>query len=287
MDLALAILFAIVHYPGSYFLLIAGSIIFIAYLPLQYKVHKIKHPEDSALNKIMLSLIILVLVLAYGTRDMSNRVFESLTNSDIQVNAQIAAKDSAMVSVMKTFESNAAQFPSQFHGNYQKAARIQYLSDSLVEFLNTCKTEVAALCNADATLKDLCNTDRVFEPTNYFLGSGPDDPEAKAYEIRKRFDAMNDSLMTIIKPDSGVIISLPVVMTTVKDKDSGEDLTWESNLFCHTMLITDIHYIDQLILSVRQTEEEVISNLLSESRSSAMWNFWNKYKELRPNVQSE
>jgi len=292
MDLAVAVLFAINHYPGTFIMMVFGCAVFIiGYLPLSYKVHKAKHPEENALNKVMMSLIILALVFGYGNRNMSHRIFEMLSNADLQVTTMTAAADTTTNQVMVDFEMNKNQFPAQVHPKYLKALKIQHLSDSLVDFLNTCKQEAAALCGSEdikgLTLEQIPGMWYYSEASNYFVGTEPTGKSGKAFEIRQRIEALNDSLNAIMKPDSGIVLSVPVYMGPYNDKDNNEEVNWEISMFYHSMLIDDLAYLDVLILAVKQTESQLISSLLSDARSEAMWSFWNKYKELYPDQNTK
>lgn len=292
MDLAVAVLFAINHYPGAFIMMVFGCAVFIiGYLPLSYKVHKAKHPEENAINKVMMSLIILALVFAYGNRSMSHRIFEMLSNSDLQVTTMTAAADTTMNQVMLDFEINKNQFPAQVHPKYIKALKIQHLSDSLVDFLNTCKQEAATLCGSGKitglSLEETPGMGNSDDASTYFFGTEQTGKSGKAYEIRQRIEALNDSLNAIMKPDSGIVISVPVYMGPFKNKDNDEEVNWETSMFYHSMLIDDLAYLDVLILAVKQTESQLITTLLSDARSDAMWSFWNKYKELYPDQNTK
>lgn len=292
MDIALGIMFSLLHYPGALTMFLTGCAVYILIcLPLIYKVHKEKHPEENALSKIMLSLIIITLIFAYGNRNDLQRLFKHIIIQNEQVLTMTAANDTTMAKVMKDFELNRTQFPGQVHPAYLKAIRIKKLSDSLVDFLTTCKSEVAVLCGNETIegvkMADLKGLDNCSDPSLYFYGSSAEDQSGKAFEIRKRLQAMNDSLKEIMKPEDGKVLTLPIMIKNFTCPDNGEELSWEETLFNGTLLINDLSYLDLLILSIKQNEKEMISGLLSDARSDAMWVFWNKYKALRPNDKAE
>ncbi|MEI6124693.1 MAG: hypothetical protein WCQ95_13830 [Bacteroidota bacterium] len=288
MLLVFGALYIINNFPGGTFIFNYGCLVFaVAYLPLKYRVHKIKNKEESALNKVLPLLMIVALVFSIANRSIYNRMFESISYADIQVNTMSKAVDTSMSKTLKEFEQNKNSFPAQFSSNYTKAMRIKKLSDSLVDFLTTCKNEVVYATNPDESLKDygleeFSGRANSVKPNAYFM-NGPDgELTAKAFEIRVRIEALNDSIKRIVAADNPQDFLVPVLIGDYKNHETGGTYVWEAAMFETCMLINDLAYLDILILAVKQTETEIASSLLSQSRADAMWIFWKKYKELNP-----
>jgi len=291
--LAFGILFGVLHYPLAIILQAIGLILFVlVYLPIKYSIVRKKYPEKSAIGKLVTPVIILALVFAYGNRNMSNKIFEAISNSDIQVRSMTASADSSMTHLMTDFDLNKSQFPAQFSTKYSKAVKIKHLSDSLIDFLNICKTEVTQLTKKEddwkkLNLDELSERDNFKEPTAYFVGITEDVTKAKAFEIKKRMMAMNDSIKAIVNPDAASQLFIPMNFADTKNIKTGEKVKWELALFSHTMLINDLAYLDVLILNIKQTEKNIITSWQSDARSEAMWTFWKKYKELVPDKNTK
>ncbi len=286
--LAMGALFLINNYPGAIMIFDLGCCVFVAvFLPLKYVVQKKKNPDSSPLNKVLPSIIVIALVFLLINRSLYNRLFESIAYTDIQVNTMSKSVDTSTTHLLMEFELNKTQFAMQFAPKYEKALTIKHLSDSLVDFLNTCKAEVIHLTNPDEDLtnfglEDLSGRANTIKPSLYFVKNSLPDKSGQAYEIRKRIEALNDSIKTICKADETHQISVPVLFGSYKSHKTGREYTWEEAMFEQSMLITDLAYLDVLILSVKQTEKEVVNSLLLDARSETMWTFWKKYKELVP-----
>lgn len=288
MFLAMGFLFSIQHYPGSLYLMDIGFVIFIlGYLSLKFMVQRAKHPDESALNKILPSLIIVILIFALASRNMGERIFESIAYSDMQVNKMTAASDTSLQKVMKEFELNKTQFPAQMSAKYEKALKIKDMSNELFDYLYKCKKEAITATN-NGIYHEYLRIDGIsgkansYESSRYFLGMEKDNSDGKAFEIKKKLINYNDSINIILGSDSSNKISLPIILDGYEWKNTGEEISWEIAMFKDNMLISDLAYLDLLILSVRQTEKDVITSLLSDARAEVMWTFWKKYKELVP-----
>ena len=114
------------------------------------------------------------------------------------------------------------------------------------------------------------------------MGTQKDGADGKAVEIKEKLYLFNDSVNIILETDFGNKIMLPIMMDGYKWKSTGEEISWEIAMFQDNMLINDLAYLDLLILSVKQTQKDILTSLLLEARSDAMWTFWKKYKELYP-----
>jgi len=293
MFLAIGFLFLIERFPGSLLQMDIGFAIFIlGYLPLKFLVQRAKHPEGGALNKIIPSLIIVALIFALASRNTDEKLLEAIAYSDMQVKTMTTAMDTSSNHLMKEFELSKSQFPSQINPKFEKAVKIKQMSESLVEYLNTCKKEATQLCckvdMADTLrLDEMKGMNKTFEAKKYFIGDKKDYSDGKAFEIRNKISVFNDSVNMIMDNDSAHRITVPLLLKGYKWKSTGESTSWEMAIFYDNRLINDLAYLDLLILSVKQTEKDVVSSLLSEARSEAMWTFWRKYKELAPDKKTK
>jgi hypothetical protein len=293
MYLALGTWFLIERFSGAIFMMDIGFGLFIlGYLSLKFMVQRAKHPEGGALNKVLPSLIIAVLVFGIASRNMGERIFEGIAYSDMQVNKMTAASDTSLHYVMMEFEHNNSQFPAQMSSKFEKAVKIKEMSDSLVKFLNTCKLEVISLCSKEVyvdTLKlnEIQGWNKTNEPTQYFLWPKKPGISGKAYEISKLIDKFNFYVLRNFNTGGSNRYMIPNIFHGINNKgfkwkETGELVNWEISIFQDNMLINDIAHLDLLILSVRQTEKDIIASLLSDARAEVMWTFWKKYKELTP-----
>jgi hypothetical protein len=286
--MAMGFLFFLLHLPGALIIMDSGLVIFVlGYLTLKFMVHRRKHPDGGALNKIIPSLIIVVLIFALASRNMGERIFESIAYSDMQVNKMSGAVDTSLNHLMTEFEFNKAQFPAQVIPKYEKAVKIKKMSDEMVDYMYNCKREVIKLsCKEEITdtlrLDELSGRNKSAGPGQYFMGTQKDGADGKAYEIKERLKLFNDSVNIILESDSANKIMLPIMMDGYTWKSTGEEISWEIAMFHDNMLINDLAYMDLLILSVKQTQKDILTSLLLEARSDAMWTFWKKYKELVP-----
>ena len=131
--LAMGFLFFLLHLPGALIIMDSGLAIFVlGYLTLKFMVHRRKHTDGGALNKIIPSLIIVVLIFALASRNMGERIFESIAYSDMQVNKMSRDIDTSLVQLMTEFEFNKSQFPAQAIPKYEKAVKIKKMSDEMV-----------------------------------------------------------------------------------------------------------------------------------------------------------
>jgi hypothetical protein len=290
---AYGFLFFIDHLSGALYLMDLGFLVFIVgYLPLKFMVQRTKHPEGGALNKVIPPLIVVALIFALASRNMGDKIFESIANTDIQVKTMSIAADTSLNHVMAEFELNKSQFPSQIVPNYEKAVKIKKISDEVVDYMIKCKQEVIKLCckeeNADTLrLDELSGRNRTAESNHYFMGVEKDGSDGKANEIRRKVAVYSDSVKMIMGTDTLDKIKLSIEFTGYKLKDTGKEITWEVAMFHDNMLINDLAYLDLLILSVRQTEKDLIASLLSDARAETMWTFWRKYKELVPDKHTK
>jgi hypothetical protein len=291
--LAMGFLFFLLHLPGAMIIMDSGLAIFaMGYLTLKFIVHRRKHTDGGALNKIIPSLIKVVLIFALASRNIGERIFESIAFSDLQVHTMSVASDTSLNRAMAEFELNKNQFPAQMIPKYEKAVIISKMSNKLVDYLNTCRKEVMKLSCGNETndtirldeLKGMSNTS---EPKKYFMGIEKNDSDGKAFEIKQKFLNFNDSINIIMENDSVHSIKVPVLFDGYKWKSTGEAISWETAIFFDNTLINDLAYLDLLILSVKQTQKDILTSLLLEARSDAMWTFWKKYKELVPDKKNK
>ncbi|MEI6853241.1 MAG: hypothetical protein WCL06_10375, partial [Bacteroidota bacterium] len=273
MYLALGVLFLLQHYAGAFYMMDIGFGLFIlGYLSLKFMVQRAKHPEGGALNKVLPSLIIAVLVFGMASRNMGERIFEGIVYSDMQVNKMTAASDTSLHHVMMEFEHNNSQFPAQMSSKFEKANTIKKMSNELVDYINQCRKEVITATN-DGDYHEYSRIDGIsgkansYEPNRYFVGMEKDNSDGKAFEIKKKLTTYNDSVNIIMATDTSNHIALPIIMDGYIWKGTGEAIPWEIALFKDQMLISDLAYLDLLILSVRQTEKDIIASLLSDARA--------------------
>ena len=292
MWLAISFLFLFMHWPGSIWMMDIGFVLYIVgYLTMKFMVQRAKHPESSALNKVLPSLIVVVMIFGLASRNMGTKIFDAISFNDIEINTMSKAMDTTVTHVMTEFELNKAQFPGQFAGRFMKAKKINQLGDSLIDFITTCKIEVTKLTNKeqDPTKVDLyvlTGRANVDVANGYFMTSTPEQI-GKAFVLRKRIEEFNDSISKFIKADSTKEYSMPVVRGPYKSYIIGKEMDWEEFMFGKNMLINDLAYLDVLILNIKQTESKIAAYLLSEARAEAMWSFWKKYKELVPDKKTK
>jgi hypothetical protein len=284
---ALGMTFFIMHYPGAMLVLVTGMILMVVgYLPLHLVVMKKKNPEHPACKKVPYVIIALALIFAFGTRNMGGRIFQSLTFHDVQTQTVTASIDTLVLNQMKSFESTEASFPNFTSGMYSKAEKIGKLSDELVKYIRETRNEVIAVTEKKEiaeidtmALYQLCRKDNTCIPTEYFIGK---DSVGKATELKQKLIAFSEEAIKIMDDKDAPTFNLLAISDPFKCPMSEKEYSWEKAVFEKAMLISDVIFLDNLVLVIKQAESQYITYLHQKAKSDVMWYYFRKYQELRP-----
>lgn len=284
---ALGMTFFILHYPGAMLILVSGMILMVVgYLPLHVSVMKKKKPEHPAMKKIPYVLIALALIFAFGTRHLGGRIFQSITFNDVQTQTVVASLDSSIVAQMKNFKATESQFPTFTSGMFEKAEKISKLSDELVKYIKETRNEVIAktekkeISEIDTLeLYELNRKDNIRIPTEYFIGK---DSAGKATELKQKLITFGEECGKIMDTKEAPKFNLLAISDPYKCPMSENEYSWEKAVFEKAMLITDVVFLDNLVLAVRQAESQYINYLNQEAKSDVMMYYFRKYLELKP-----
>jgi hypothetical protein len=289
MTLSMGILFALLHYAMALQIFLTGAGVYVlACLPMKYKVCKAKNTGESPLNKVIPALIIIILFFAYGNRSTGKSLIDYLIYTDLQTASMHEAADTACAHSMKEINLNKNQFPAMVARNYDKAIRVQRLCDEMIAFLSNCKLEAIAKTN-DLPIGE-CNFELAVTPglnkseqaSLYFCGPDANCQTGKAGEIKQRLHVLNDSIRQIMESDSLSLFEIPFLNAPLVMVSENKEIPWEEAMFKDIPLIADLTYLDQLSLAVKQSEQRLLSVLLSDARSEILWVYWDKYKALTP-----
>ncbi|MBL7950539.1 MAG: gliding motility protein GldM [Flavobacteriales bacterium] len=240
-------------------------------------------PRQKMINMMYL---VLTAILALN---VSKEVLDAFAIMDSELVRSERAHEQRSAVEYAVFAQAAEKFPEKFQAPHQRAMRVKYQADSLVEHIQRIKGSLVAEADglpltavrgADAngrdTLRALLALDAKDDRevlTRTMIGSEPATPirtPGSAYDLRVRIGAFRDSLKAIVGGAKGAELSAALDhLFDFRDRRdaSGTMNNWESTSFYDVPLAAGVATLSKLQADIRSSENDVVKWLYRQVES--------------------
>ena len=214
----------------------------------------------------MMYLVLTALLALNVSKDIIN-AFVTVNESMEQTNENF---DKKLTETYTNFEKQALIGGPVAQDWYTKAQEAKKLSDDLVKYLESLKTELILFSDRNIKDKAVADTislrrvsakDNFDDPTRFFLGT--DVTKGRAEEMKAKFKEFREKITQLVKPEDRDKLRIGLE-TDGKYKDEyGKELSWEKYYFYHTILAADMVILNKYIAEVKNAEYDVVARLYS------------------------
>jgi gliding motility-associated protein GldM len=228
----------------------------------------------------MMYLVLTALLAMNVSKDILDAfiiVNDGLVKTSINFKDKIDAQHTAFE---KAYQENKVKVGPY----YEKAKRVEEISDELFDYINMVKANVifqtekletidqaigkdANGVDTTISLKNIQSKDNYDVPTNALIGSEPGTPKEGEYtasELRSKLEGFRDELLTLVAPGSSLEASLQATFDFSERPDaSGLPQNWESYNFYHTPQAATLTILSSIQTDVRNAESDLVKQLFA------------------------
>jgi gliding motility-associated protein GldM len=217
----------------------------------------------------MISMMYLVL-----TALLALNVAKQILDAFVVVNESMeATNENFSQKINQTYAKFKEQYalnPEKVGKYWEKAKKVQTLSKSINDYIDTLKVTVIAKTEkiphsvADTIkLIDIKNKDNFDMPTHYFIGT--DMKKGIAYDLKDSISAFRERILSFINEEDRPTFANKIGLVTegdFRDADKQKQ-SWEEHNFYHTILAADVVLLNELKAEVYNAESDIVNYLLA------------------------
>ena len=249
--MSLSILFKIMHWPGSFpLVLITITVLGLLFLPI-YFFNGIRNP-DKKMNTIVMSIIVITICgLCFSL--VNSRPKYSIENSSIPLNQKLtdsyeyATKENKMLLTLLVTDSLSEK---------NKIENLSNKCNVLCNNLEQLKLQLGSIFDEGKISKinyaTLPIPDNYDVPTHYLFEDGTTKPKEHLTLLKQELKNFNEFITSTYKKNSFELLNLSDFTNT----ETGKTETWEVTNFSHVPLINVLRNLTQLQLNIRLIEAQ-------------------------------
>lgn len=236
-------------------------------------------PETPRQKMIGMMYLMLTAMLALN---VSGDLINAFTLVDQSIRNQKTSTEDKLGLSFYNFESKKDQNPTRVKPKYDLAMDVKAKSDTVVNLIQEFKKLI--IVTADGQINDQES------PEDGLLNKSDQDKAAqvmmvekggaRAKELKKALEDYRDAMVAACQPDSGLpldtmlVNAINAMINTAdgRNSESGESVTWESQLFEHLPIAATLGLLSAIQSNVRNVETDVV-NYLYKSIDAASFKF--------------
>ncbi|MCX6280179.1 MAG: gliding motility protein GldM [Bacteroidetes bacterium] len=179
----------------------------------------------------------------------------------------------------KKLNNTYSKFQSQFMLNkdkvgqyWEKAQKVQTLSDNLTRYIDSIKYVVIMRCdgmkNIDSAktfnLRKIKRKDDYNTPTRYFIGSSEDGSAGEAKILRQKIEIYKKQILDLVDPKYRATIKIGLDTKAMYLTADGKKQNWEMHNFYRTIIAATVTILNEIKAEVKNIEFDVVNSIFSE-----------------------
>lgn len=211
-------------------------------------------PRQKMINMMYLVLTALLAL------NISKDILDALTKLNDGLGKTAEVVDKKNQSVYSQFDQAASDNPTKAGPWRDKAYEVKKQSDDLVAYLDQVKTQLIEVTGGE--IEDEAGVLHPKAPDNRSKVANLMLVENKAQELRAEIEKYRESMMNFANTNDRIKTNIGINFSTENERHGDADLSWEHATFEHYPLIAVLAFMTDYQAKVRNTEADVINELL-------------------------
>lgn len=235
------------------------------------------YKETPRQKMIGMMYLVLTALLALNVSKQILDAFVVVNETMVKTNENFSTK----------VESSYSKFRQQYQINpekvgpyFEKAKQARNLSKSLIDYVDSLRSEVVARTERLETiaeggnlkLADAARKDNYDVPTEFFIGQSHDGSSGRAKELRDRIEKYREDMLNLVDPKYRNVIKIGLETEGPYYDANGQEQNWQMHNFYHTILAATVTILNEIKAEILNAEFDVINNLYS-SVTAEDWKF--------------
>ncbi|MDP4265813.1 MAG: gliding motility protein GldM [Bacteroidota bacterium] len=218
----------------------------------------------------MMYLVLTAMLALNVSKDILN-AFVIVNEGMVRTNKNFSDK---IQSTYDAFEKAYKKAPGKVGPYYDKAKKAKALSEEMTKYIKDLRTEVIAYTDGidkgkaeNISLEEVQSKDNFDKPMEILIGN-EDKNNGKGKTLKEKLNKFKKEMLDLIPSQYQKNVNLPINTEDVLSNTEKKKEKWETAMFFHTVLAADVALLNKLIGDVKNTEVEVVNELLKSVDAS-------------------